>query len=68
MKVDFKKSKRTVDLKLILAKAEMLVVLSLNKNSQVFSLECSIDQQSEFQINFEKNPVKTIEIYFYLLE
>jgi hypothetical protein len=68
MKVDFKKSKRTVDLKLILAKAEMLVVLSQNKNSQVFSLECSIDQQSEFQINFEKNPVKTIEIYFYLLE
>ena len=68
MKVDFKKSKRTVDLKLILAKAEMLVVLSQNKNSQVFSLECSIDQQSEFQINFEKNPVKIIEIYFYLLE
>jgi len=57
MKVDFKKSKRTVDLKLISAKAEVLVVLSQNKTTQVFSLECSIDQQSEFQINFEKNPV-----------
>ena len=67
MKVDFKKSKRTVDLKLVLAKAEMLVVLSQNKNSQVFSLECSIDQQSEFQIIFEKNPVKTRNLFLFII-
>lgn len=67
MKVDFKKSKRTADLKLTLAKAEMLVVLSQNKNSQVFSLECSIDQQSEFQIIFEKNPVKTINLFLFII-
>ena len=60
MKVEFKKSKRLIDLKMLSAKAQVLIVLSQNKN-HVFSLECSLDQQSDLVMTFEKNQVTFIK-------
>ena len=54
-KVEFKKSRRLYDLKLTTARAQITIVLS--QKNQVFTLECSVDPQSEFFIAFEKNPV-----------
>ena len=56
MKVEFKKSKRLLDIKMTSAKAQLMIVLSQNKN-HVFSLECSLDQHSDLAMTFEKNQV-----------
>lgn len=63
MKVEFKKSKRLLDLKMTSAKAQLLIVLSQNKN-HVFSLECSLDQNSDLLMTFEKNQVLIFLAHF----
>lgn len=57
IKVDLMRSQRQLDIKVLNASAQVLIILSQNRN-QVFNLDCYLDKQSEFNLNLKKDQVR----------
>ncbi len=65
LKAEFRRSQQQIDLKVTDAYANVLIVLSQNKN-HLFNMECSLDQESEFILNVKREPV-SFEKHFHLI-
>jgi hypothetical protein len=64
MKAELKKTQHPLNIKVLNASAQVLIVLSQSQNG-LFNMECSMDPDADCIINIKQDPVKYFKPTYY---